>query len=247
LALKLAGAWLREGMSGAEWLASFESLSQIKLDYDSDSPNENVAACLELSVSRLKADEQPLYHALGIFKDDTRIPQATMTKLWRQIKPTWNDHQCSEFLQHLDRLALLEFDRATKLTTLHDLLNDYTQEKLKAAESYEAMHNALLTGYNAPPEKRWHEVADGYLLVYLVYHLIEARRPDELPTLFADDEWMRARWEAGGYTYTGSTIAPALTAGWTMERSNSAGLSGTTASVLRRISWLKSGIMRGRS
>jgi len=42
LALKLAGARLREGMSGKEWLETFQHVSQIKLGRRSSTPHENL-------------------------------------------------------------------------------------------------------------------------------------------------------------------------------------------------------------
>lgn len=85
LALKLAGARLREGMSGQEWLKTFQHVSQIKLGRRSRDPHENLEVCFDLSVQQLIAEDQLLYHAIGVFPEDVSIPQKVVVRLWRNL------------------------------------------------------------------------------------------------------------------------------------------------------------------
>src|SRR5262249_23494745 len=131
LALKLAGAHLREGISGAEWLTTFgQHPSQLKLGRRSVSAEDNLQLCFDISVERLQADDRELYYSLGMFPEDTPIPTTTIARLWRQLQPALSQTDCEYVVVDLARLALLERDATSKLVTLHDLLYDYTRTKL---------------------------------------------------------------------------------------------------------------------
>jgi TIR domain-containing protein/NB-ARC domain-containing protein len=106
LALKLAGARLREGMSGAEWLETFQHVLQMKLGRRSDNPQENLQLCFDLSVERLPDKDRTLYCSLGIFPEDIGIPRTTIARLWQRIDSELSAFDCREVVTDLARLEL---------------------------------------------------------------------------------------------------------------------------------------------
>jgi WD40 repeat protein len=193
LALKIAGARLRE-MNGAEWLHTFQHVSQMKLGRRSTDPKENLQVCFDLSVEQLSEKDRALYYTLGIFPEDTPVPPAVIARLWRGVEPTLSQFDCDELITDLARLALLERNAANKTITLHDLLYDYTREKLDGWGI--ATHAALLTAYNSDT-RPWFQVEhDGYLYHYLAYHLVEGGRKEELRRLLLDFEWLQTKLAA---------------------------------------------------
>jgi len=195
LALKLAGARLREGMTGIEWLNTFQHVSQIKLGRRSSTPHENLEICFDLSVQQLMSEDQLLYHAIGVFPEDVAIPQKTIIKLWRQIDSGLSDYDATELVIDLARLALVDRNQADETITLHDLLHDYTRTKLGGRLSL--THQDILMAYN-PHQKAWWDVPhDGYLYHQLGYHLIGAGRQDDfLRLLVNSQEWLEAKFIA---------------------------------------------------
>ena len=74
LALRLAGTRLRETeRTAATWLASFEKLSYLSPGRAA-TKNDNLAICFGLSTERLPAEELLLFHSLGIFPYQVRVP-----------------------------------------------------------------------------------------------------------------------------------------------------------------------------
>ena len=195
LALKLAGARLREGMTGTEWLNTFKDVSKIKLGRRSSTPQDNLEICFDLSVQQLMSEDQLLYHAIGVFPEDVSIPQKTVIKLWRQIDAGLSEYDASELVIDLARLALVDRNQADETITLHDLLHDYTRTKLGGRLIQ--THTDMLTAYN-PTNKVWWDVPhDGYLYHQLGYHLIGAGRGDDfLNLLVSSPNWMEAKFIA---------------------------------------------------
>jgi 1,2-phenylacetyl-CoA epoxidase catalytic subunit len=201
LALALVGAQMARGTGGVDWLASYEHMSQIKLKRRPGSPHESLTLCFDLSTAALPAEDVLLYYTFGIFPEDVWIPQHVVTRLWQQLEPDLITTDCAELTDELAQMALLTKRVDDDAIILHDLLHDYTREKLGA--QYIPTQQALLTSYN-PNNRHWAEVSDdGYLYDNLAYHLHEATRDDDLLALFADQQWMNARFEHDGYTYTG--------------------------------------------
>lgn len=192
LALELAGARLREGMSGAEWLKTFRHVSQIKLGRDSTDPKENLQVCFDLSTERLPENDCALYYTIGIFPEDVWIPQPVVIRLWRQVNGQMTDFDCQQLVIDLERLALIQVNEERSVT-LHDLLHDYTRTKL--GDCYQTTQNELLTAYN-PNSQPWYEIKhEGYLYYQLPYHMIEAGRKDELYSLLTTaPSWIEARF-----------------------------------------------------
>lgn len=193
LALRLAGARLREGMSGADWLKTFRRVSQIRLGRRPTDPHDSLQLSLELSLSLLAEADRRLYDALGAFPEDTPIPQAAAIRLWRGLDPSLGDFEAGELIAELARLELLQLDAGQALV-LHDLLRDYARERL--ADGLPGVHEALLAAYN-DDGRPWDTIADdGYLYRHLAYHLLGAVRAPELRRLLLTFDWLQAKLEA---------------------------------------------------
>ena len=195
LALKIAGARLKEGMTAAEWLATFEHVSQIKLGRYSNDPGDNLKVCFDVTIEQLAEADRRFYDALGVFPEDLAVPEQVVVRLWRGMEPSLSKVDCVDLLRELERWALIERD-ADKQITLHDLLYDYTRERLGGG--LQGTHRHLLAAYN-PGNKPWHQVEDdGYLYRHLAYHLREAGRSEELENLLLDFDWLQAKLAAAG-------------------------------------------------
>ena len=112
LALKLAGARIRDDMSGREWLDTYHRVSDIKLDFDSTDPQYSLAACFDASLAGLKKVHRQLYFAVGIFPDDPPVPPSIVVKLWRGMS-SLTAAECSDLLAGLQRRELLQRDQET--------------------------------------------------------------------------------------------------------------------------------------
>src|SRR5690606_32607316 len=125
--------------------------------------------------------------ALGIFREDTVIPQQTILQLWKRIYANVDEFDLLEILNALVDLALVERYK-DKAIILHDLLHGYTHEKL--GEYTVKTHQELLDSYGV---EQWHELPpdEPYLWQNIAYHLTKAERVEDLYHLLADTpDWM---------------------------------------------------------
>ena len=193
LALKLAGSRLREGLSGEEWLQTFHHVSQIKFGRFATDPTDNLQVCFDLSRDRLPEADRSLYHALGIFPQDTPIPVGVIVRLWKRISSTLSEFDCDELLTEMARLELIE-RRPDKTVMKHDLLHDYMRGNLGDRSKH--THCELLSAYNPSAEPWWEIPHDGYLYFHLAWHLKEAERLQELRQLLSNFRWLTAKLES---------------------------------------------------
>lgn len=196
LALNLAGAWLREGMSASEWLEKFQRVSQIKLGSNSVDPQENLQLSFDLSVEHLSQRDRSLYYTLGIFAPGSQISQNVITRLWR-LNPSLSEFDCETLIADLSRLALLDRNTEKKNVSMHDLLHDYARERL--GTNLMRRNNDLLYSYN-PDRRPWPEIEDdGFLYDNLAYHLRGAGQHEQLYNLLVSSPaWMNAKLAASG-------------------------------------------------
>ena len=191
LALNLAGKrLLEEGMNAALWLNRYrERVSELRLDPNSTDPLENLEACFDLSTEQLAKEQRPLYYSLGIFPEDVWISQEIVFRFWRRLAPDLEEHKCSDLIDALSSLALIDLDGES--VNLHDLLHDYNRHKL--GKDWPKYHENLLSVYN-PEDNPWYTIEnDGYLYPYLSYHMINAGRERDLFNMLASaTTWMEA-------------------------------------------------------
>lgn len=194
LALKIAGGRLRRGMSSIEWLERYDRVSRMHTSRRAVAREDSLEISIELGVDAVleNDDEKLLYYTFGIFQEDTAIPQNVVVRLWRQIVTRYDEFECLQIIDDLVDMALIE-RHDDQTITLHDLLHDYTREKL--GNRTQQTHNDLLSAYN-PDTQPWYLIPhDGYLHIHLAYHLCEALRRDELHMLLlAAPNWMETKF-----------------------------------------------------
>jgi len=196
LALKLAGARMKkDGLSGADYLATFDRVSRMKIDRQSTDREDSLEASIALSVDAAfmgMEDEKLLYHSFGIFQEDAAIPQQTILQLWAYLRPNVDSFDLSETLTALVDLALVE-RHEDKTLTLHDLLHSYAREKL--GDRYVQTHQDLLDSYRV---KLWYELPpdEPYLWRNIAYHLTETKQTDTLRALLLVFDWLQAKLDA---------------------------------------------------
>jgi WD40 repeat protein len=195
LALRIAGARLREGLTCPEWLHHFSNqVSRIRLSRRSTTRYDSVEASFLLSLEQFSQDDQRLFDALGIFPTDTSIPLLEVVALWRSIDPAIPEFDCIELARELDRAALIDITNE-KTILLHDLVHEFARERLKAEVA--KLNAGFLLACN-PERKPWHEgVRDDYLRSHLAWHLKEASQLDELHQLLESYRWVRWKIYAG--------------------------------------------------
>jgi WD40 repeat protein len=211
LALKLAGARMREGMSANEWHERFHDISQLKLGRYARDPKENLEACFDISLDRFSNSDRSLYNSLGIFPYNISIPQGVIFRLWREVDPQMDNLGSDELLTELARQGLLEL-QSNNLVTWHDLLHDYQRSKL--GQGLRRTHEIFLAAYN-PGSKGWFSIEDdGYIHRHLAFHLDQAGQRDALLELLSDYRWLEAKLD--------STDATALIADYSFVRGDAA-------------------------
>ena len=131
LAMRIAGALMSEGMPGADLLREIQRVSDLRIDRYSSAPEANLAACFDVSITRLPQDDQQLYYAFGLLTRSNRIPVRLVSTLWMTLRPKLSEMDCTQIARTLGHRALLDFveDRIT----LHPLLHDYATERVHEA------------------------------------------------------------------------------------------------------------------
>lgn len=194
LLLKLANGTLRDRVGkgqtvteALEWvnkaldkrgLTAFDPKNPNAFDpHDSRQRNQAVSATLGVSLDLLSADERTRYLELAIFPEDVVIPLETVTRLWGATGGL-DDFDSEELCDRLDKLSLLlKFDPASRTIELHDIVRAYLQELTKGRLA--DLHVKLVDSYGL---NRWADLSpsEPYLWDWLIYHLLQAGRHDEL-------------------------------------------------------------------
>lgn len=194
LALKLAGARLREGMKAVDWLARLRSSPLLaKLGSRARSPQDDLTACFDLSLEGYSPDEQNLYFALGIFPEDLRVSSQVVFRLWRQLSPSMSANECNELLDDFARMELLDIDGA-RAFGMHDLLHDYAFARLN--ENHKFIHEKLLDSYRGMQQGWWDAEDDGYFFQHAAHHFAGCCRQRQFNTLLLDFRWLYAKLKA---------------------------------------------------
>jgi WD40 repeat protein len=195
LVLQLAGAQLRKGMEGVDWMSAFENrLSQLNVNRVAATPPETLHVCLSLALDHLSDPARALYSALGIFPENTPVPQEVVIRLWQKLQPSMTIEACSDLITELLGRALIAYDAAAETVIVHELVYEYLREQL--GERLATMNRVLLEAYNAD-NTPWASIADdGYLYRHLAFHLREAQREDVLRHLLFDLSWLQTKLDA---------------------------------------------------
>jgi WD40 repeat protein len=199
LALAMTGAMLRGKPN--RWGNVLHKLQNADLDkIRRDFPNypyHDLLKALQVSVEELKPDHQARYLDFAVFPEDTPIPEAVLQTFWES--QGLDQYAAQDMLDLLVDRSLVRRDEDGNLS-LHDLQFDYVK---KQSGDLTALHNRLLEAYRAKYlntenyPAAWAEGPnDGYFFQHLAYHLVEARREDEMRCLLLNFEWLKAKLEA---------------------------------------------------
>jgi WD40 repeat protein len=200
LLLKLVNGILRERMNKYHVpLPDALSYANRALDqrgliaFDQKNPrarNQAANATLRASFDLLNADEYARYQELAVFPEDVDIPLITLQKLWG-VTGEFDDFDTEDLCERLHRLSLLfNFDPIKRTIRLHDVVRTYLRQE--AGPKLSAIDGRLLDAYRL---RRWADLSqdEPYLWDYLVYHLINAGRGEELMTTVKDLRYLVAK------------------------------------------------------
>ncbi|MDJ0784773.1 MAG: TIR domain-containing protein [Desulfosarcinaceae bacterium] len=194
LALKLAGAQLRDDWTADEYLESLENVSDIKLDIDALRPDNNLAVCFDLSIDRL-GQGRALFDRLGVFAREAWVPGPVVRDFWAAESSGLRQRDMRALITKLDRLALIDRDAENDSIWMHDLIRDHLRERL--GERYVETQNAFLEA-NRTSDAPWSALPlTPYLWLNLAWHLREADRREELLALLTGSpDWLEAKFRA---------------------------------------------------
>lgn len=158
---------------------------------DIESTRMAVQSTLGASLNRLSTAELARFYELGIFPEDVAVPLKAIERLWKTTGD-YNEIDTERLCRRLNRLSLLldlELSHADTpgFLRLHDVVRAYLRDK--AEPHLPDIAATFLDTYNVA---RWAnlEESEDYLWDHLAYHLIEARRYDELISTVNDLEYV---------------------------------------------------------
>ena len=165
---------------------------------DAADRNQAVEKTLGVSMELLNPDECARYGELAIFPEDTDVPLDTLEKLWNTTGGL-DDFDTESLCDRLMRLSLLlNFDLTARHIRLHDVVREYLIQK--QSNKMPLLHKQLLDAYN--PSKNnishWAElpVDEPYLWHHFAYHMVRAKRNEDLRKLLLDFNWIQAKLDA---------------------------------------------------
>lgn len=185
-ALALCGAMARDG---TPWTDLLDALREADLTFiEKQFPNypyPDVLKSLKVSVDALaRTDPTGAKHylELAVFPADEAVPEAAVLTLWLHTDGL-NERSARKLITTLERKALLQLggEAPQRRVALHDLQHDY----LRAVQGdLTDLHGELLAAYRQKCPDDWPSGPnDGYFFEHLAYHLVEARRVEELHRL----------------------------------------------------------------
>ncbi|RME99475.1 MAG: toll/interleukin-1 receptor domain-containing protein, partial [Alphaproteobacteria bacterium] len=196
LALAMVGAMAGKNENG--WARALHRLRNADLDKIKkhfDYTHATLMRALQVSVDDLTESERERYYDFAVFREETVIPASTLATWWETHG--FDEFDTEDMLEIFVKRSLLR-DAGDNRYTMHDLQLDFIRKQV-GDDALPTLHDSLLTAFN-PDGLDWPEVdndADGYLYANLAYHLLEARRTDELHALLTgDDRWLNAQLEA---------------------------------------------------
>lgn len=158
-------------------------------------PYPDLLRAFQVSVDALEADVRARFVELGIFPEDTLVPERTLCNYWRS--EDFSEFDAQDVLDVLVKRSLLKLEHDGRFS-LHDLLLDYA--RAEAGASLRELHRRFLDSYRGSDGSDWTRVTDdGYIYSRLAYHLTQAGLESELENLLdqqldtGDSAWFLAK------------------------------------------------------
>jgi tetratricopeptide (TPR) repeat protein len=201
IALHIAAAQLRRGLTPNEWLERFTHISDIRMSSHATRREDSLAASIELSLNAVFDDDSStrgLYYALGIFREDTAVPKTLALRLWDTLLPDHAGKKALDLFDELQDWALIDYDSEAKTFSWHDTLLDYAREHLNGQTA--SHHSAFLDSY-AAQGIAWAQIDDdGYIFRHLGYHMLAAGRVDQFVDMLVESPaWLDAKQRIMGH------------------------------------------------
>ena len=179
---------------------------------DRDQRARTVRATIEASLTYLPQEGGARARCLelGIFAEDEAIPAALVVTLWNATGGM-SERAARDLCLALEDLALISWDREDGgWVRLHDVVRDYLRAELGAGHR-EAVNAALLDALAVDlpaaatpdpslesPRAAWWRIGEGYMMDYLIRHLLAAGRGGQAEAVACDLRWIRARLDQRG-------------------------------------------------
>jgi hypothetical protein len=147
----------------------------------------NVFTSIHASASLLGQTTQSCFSMLACMPNNVAVPKTALQTIW-----AINEHEVEYTVYSLANLYLADVDENQHLT-LHSLLLGYLRRR--ESQRLTTLQIQLLERYRKKcPNGKWHEGPDdGYFLLHLPYHLIQAEHPQELADLLTGSpDWEKA-------------------------------------------------------
>jgi hypothetical protein len=198
LALAMIGGMVRNGLAKARpdaWTSAARRLQDARLDAIRQ-PLENyrydaLDRAIAISVDDLDAEVRERYLTMGIFREDTPVPERVLAIFWQ----TDGDAAQRTIDGWLD--ASLATRDVYGRITLHDLQLDFVRRR---AASLPALHGQLLDRYADHYARQWPAIVDDpYFLEFVATHMAAAERWRDLAGLLLDPRYVRAKLDVLSY------------------------------------------------
>ena len=198
-----AGRRVDESMR--EILHELRTIGPTALDVtDTDERHTAVARTIEVSLSRLTAEQRDRYLELAVFPEDTDIPRSVLERYWA-CTGGWSPFQTRRFCSRLVDLSLVQDYRLSPpVLRLHPILGSYLRY-LVVADRRADLHRLLVDAQRTlVPDSVWRTdwsrlpAAEVYLWFWLAVHLQAAGLEDELRTCLHDPAWLVGKLELFG-------------------------------------------------
>ncbi|MYS84033.1 NB-ARC domain-containing protein [Embleya scabrispora] len=193
LALAICGALAGEGYGWDRLLRALarpRPAALVKQLPDYEHPS--VPAAIAASTGTLAEVTRACYEDLAVFADCGPVPVEVAELMWRHRG--LDDIDTATTVELLARRCLLTLRPETETFVLHELLQDYTRDKVRGhwATLHERLATAFLDGWGGLDaglpglvEVAGLDDRDRYGLTHVAGHLVEAGRDDLLDRLFA--------------------------------------------------------------
>ncbi len=199
LPLAIAGALVRGNPNGWDDLLGHlrqaqVTSGQIEVDKIAIFKVLQVALQYQSQASTPGLHLQDRYLNLAVLPPQAPITAKMLLKFWNEAQQDSNE----EIIKALAERLLIQRDADGNIQ-IHNVQREYIQY---LQEGLHIPHNQLLHAYQTQCDgKGWaHGPNDGYFFEYLIYHLKEAGRHDELRSLLLDYDWIEAKLNATNST-----------------------------------------------
>ncbi len=158
---------------------------------NTEARNTAVKNTIGVSLELLEEQERDRFLELAAFPENVDIPLPTLQRLWLRTGGM-NEFDAEDLCVHLNRLSLLlDFDAPTRRIRVHKVIRDYLCEQSPARLAQ--VHGELLDAHDdLVTHGQWALLpeSEGYFWDHLSFHLIEARRFDELLATVKDRRYI---------------------------------------------------------